>query len=702
VEERIRNFLAEAVDLIDSAYESIKLLKSGSADGSMPVNSVNEMFRIFHTIKGLAGMNNFQNLASFTHSVENLLDFLRRSGNNKSISKIADILFASLDVFEDYFEEIRNSGSDKAIPIGQEDVVNELDLLIKQLQQQQQNDSEDILNSISPKLVNQLNDLEISRLKSNIREGKSIFTVDLALDFESFDVDLKKIHKQLDEQGELMATLPGPDVADEEKISFTLLFACADESCAKNIFPRNPVNVVFCKQSVNANDNDEADTVVNTQTESSLDISDIKTQPVSTDKEKNNLADKGKDKNEDSQQKPVHTTSSGESLRIFVDDIDKIVSGLEDFTVVKNNFEEELKNLQLTEGENAVVERLKLYAGKLGDHISAFQKQIIGLRMIPLGNIFRRIESAIVRTAKSLGKDVRIVFKGGDTAVDKPITDKLIEPLIHILRNSVDHGIEKPEERLKVGKDPIGTIVFNAYQQGNSVFIEISDDGKGIDTDVVIKKALSKGLIKSSQEFTTQEAVDLIFLPGFSTAEEISDISGRGVGMDIVKSTINSIGGSIVVDTSKGRGTKVLVQIPVTQAVVSLFLIKSGKFLLGIPSFYVSTVEKFEKGKSKYVHNRMYYRFGNKTIPIVNISLLLGTVDLDTDSSIILLVKHLGQDYGLLVEDILEEKEVTVKPLSGKLKNLPLISGICEFSNKSLIYVIDIGDLIETTGVKYV
>ncbi len=701
MEERIKNFLAEAVDLIDSAYESIKLLKNSSGDGSMPVNSVNEMFRIFHTIKGLAGMNNFQNLAAFTHSVENLLDYLRRSGNNKAVEKIADILFASLDVFEDYFEEIRNLGSDEKMPIGQEDVVNELNLLIKQLQIEQQNDSEDILNSISPKLVNQLNDLEISRLKSNIREGKCVFTVDLALDFESFDVDLKKIHKQLDEKGELMATLPGPDVADEEKISFTLLFACSDESCAKEIFKETPVNMIFdvSKKSDDREENQLSSTEL--QNESNLNKETVQANVEVAVTKKSTVEDKD-ESSKNLEKTAVTKASSGESLRIFVEDIDKIVAGLEDFTVVKNNFEEELKNLQLSDGENAVVERLKLYAGKLGDHISAFQKQLIGLRMISLSNIFRRIESAIVRTAKSLGKEVRIVFKGGDTAVDKPITDKLIEPLIHILRNSVDHGIEKPEERLELGKDPTGTIVFNAYQQGNSVFIDISDDGKGIDTDIVIKKALNKGVIKSSQEFTTQEAVDLIFLPGFSTAEEISDISGRGVGMDIVKSTINSIGGSIIVDSNKGEGTKVLIQIPITQAVVSLFLIKSGKFLLGIPSFYVSTVEKFENSKAKYVHNRMYYRFGNNTIPIVNISLLLGTVDLDTNPSIILLVKHLGQDYGLLVEDILEEKEVTVKPLSGKLKNLPLISGICEFSNKSLVYVVDIGDLIETTGVKYV
>jgi len=692
VEDRIKNFLAEAHELVDNSYESIKVLKISASENKDPVNTVNELFRFFHTIKGLAGMNNFQNLSKFTHSIENLLDFLRRSSSLSAVDRIADVLLLSLDIFEIYFEKISESGDDSFIPEEQADITSEISLLILQLEKENSDSDEGLLANIPENLKNQLNDLELSRVKSNIKHGKQIFIVDLALSFDSFDVELKQIHDKLDVIGELVATLPGPDLADEEKISFSLLFACEVGATFDDIFPDlSELRTIYQPNET------EVEEESNLDTEEQSDEKKLETNK--TESEKSN--DLNRIKTSEDDLKSGKSTGQ-ESLRVFIEDIDKIVGGLEDFTIVKNNFEAELKNLEFTEGENVILARLKLYAEKLGSHISSFQKQIIGLRMIPLSNIFRRIESATVRTAKALGKDVRLVFKGGDTAVDKPITDKLIEPLIHILRNSVDHGIESVDERLKLAKDPVGTIIFNSFQQGNSVFIEIIDDGKGIDADMVLKKAISKGFVNSTKDYTNQEVIDFIFYPGFSTVDEVSDISGRGVGMDVVKSAITSIGGSIVVDSDLGKGTKALIQIPITQAVVSLFLIKSGKFLLGIPSFYVSTVEKFNSSKSKYVHNRLYYRFREKTIPIVNVSLLLNTIDLDTSPTIIMVVKHLGQDYGLLVENILEEKEVTVRPLSGKLKNIPLVSGICEFSSQRLIYVVDIGDLIDTTGVKYV
>lgn len=697
MEERVKNFLAESVELIDSAYDSIKVLKNSVSEKKDPVNTINVMFRVFHTVKGLAGMNNFQNLAMFTHEIENLLYFLRRSSNYSEVDRIADVLFSSLDVFEVYFENIKKDGNDNSVPKEQNSIVENVNSLIKILELEKTESSDDLLKSIPESLTGQLNDLELSRLKTNIKNNKFLLLCDLALSFDTFDVDLKKINKELDEKGELVATLPGPDLADEEKISFSLLIACNDLKTLENIFPEESIiNPIF--------EPDKSDKNINLgKINRSNEFSDEftkKTIESKASKKKNKITKSSKSIGlgfTDDQK-----STGQESLRVFLEDIDKIVSGLEDFTIVKNNFEAELRNLQIAEAENAVVERLKLYADKLGSHISSFQKQIIGLRMIPLSNIFRRIESATVRTAKSLDKKVHLVFKGGDTAVDKPITDKLIEPLIHLLRNSVDHGIESVEERLSVGKDPDGTIVFNAFQQGNSVFIEISDDGKGIDISNVLKKAIVKGFVPTTKDYTKQEIIDFIFTPGFSTVDEISDISGRGVGMDVVKNTLNSIGGNIVIESEQGKGTKALIQIPVTQAVISLFLIKSGEFLLGIPSFYVTNVEKFESTKSKYVQSRMYYRLQEKTIPIVNISLLLNTIDLDTTPSIVMVVNYLGQDYGLLVENILEEKEVTVKPLSGKLKNIPLVSGICEFSSKSLIYVIDLGDLIDHTGVKYV
>ena len=314
--------------------------------------------------------------------------------------------------------------------------------------------------------------------------------------------------------------------------------------------------------------------------------------------------------------------------------------------------------------------------------------------MIPLASIFRRLESSTIRTASELGKKLQLTFNAGNTRVDKQITDALVEPLIHLLRNAVDHGIEEPGIRSQAGKPESGTIGLTAYQQGNSVFIEIADDGTGISTTAVLKKARASGITEKKRKYSDTEILDFIFRPGFSTSESITDISGRGVGLDVVKTELNKLGGTIRIQTTPGKGTCFHIQIPVTQAILPVFFVSSGESVLGLPSLFVESIQPYEEKRCTYVQNQLYYRLNGTPSRAVHLPRLLGIDDLNTEVRIMVQIRHFDQPFAFLVEDVIEEKEVTITPLKGKLSQLPLFSAICNFSSESVGYILDIPQLV--------
>jgi two-component system chemotaxis sensor kinase CheA len=319
------------------------------------------------------------------------------------------------------------------------------------------------------------------------------------------------------------------------------------------------------------------------------------------------------------------------------------------------------------------------------------QDLIMGMRMLPISYVFDRYPKLVRDIAKKLGKKVKLEMKGGDTKLDKNMIEMLADPMIHIMRNSLDHGIETPDVREEKGKDPSGTVTLNAYAESDRIIIEIIDDGAGINVERVANKVLEKGLLTHEQidALSEDEKAELVLLPGLSTAEEITEFSGRGVGMDVVKKSIESFGGSINIKTKANQGTVIKLAIPVSLAVTSLLHIQMNNIHYGIPMDSVSETVKIDKDEIEYLHNEPFIYLRGEVIPLLFIKSMLDETNME-DKPLSIVVLNIKENLlAVVVNDFLGQLDVVQKPLVGMMEGHPLFSGTALLGNGQIIMSID-------------
>ncbi len=654
--DNIDSLLSELVELNENIYDGAKGLRTAVENHTNPVHVTGDLFRAFHTIKGLGGMSGFSALSQFSHSIENLLDRIRKAEHPCTLS-VVNLLILSTEIIDRFIDSIRTIGTDAVEETVLHSFQQQLDEEMETAPVGKKFDDAE-LDSLPSGLVKQLNDMELARIKENIRHNHPIYFLDVSFPFENFDTGLRKIQDYINQEGEIIATLPGEETATDTAISFRLLLAS----------PMQPEKIKELAPS------DSTLTLIH--------------QPTSSQSEKPDL------KIDTARSAPVQDTEKLKTVKIGLKELDLLLQDMEEMALLKNRIEAILTPLAGTGEWRNVAQQARFQLNVLEQNISSFQKRVIHYRMVPLTSIFRRLESATIRTAAKLGKKIELILDGGNAKVDKQITDALIDPLIHLLRNAVDHGIEDPEQRKSSGKPENGRITLTAYQQGSSVFMEVADDGNGMNPSRILKKAVDSGLAEKGKKYNDPDILNFIFHPGFSTAEKLTDISGRGVGMDVVKTELQKLGGTITIQTREGNGTHFYIQIPVTQAILPAFFISSGETVLGLPSLFVKSIQPYEAQRCVYVQNELYYRLNKEPSRAIHLPRLLGTDDLETETKVVVQIRHFDQLFALLVEDVIEEKETTIIPLKGKLSKLPLFSAICNFSAKSLAYILDIPQLI--------
>lgn len=362
------------------------------------------------------------------------------------------------------------------------------------------------------------------------------------------------------------------------------------------------------------------------------------------------------------------------------------LSQQEELTLILISFQE-LKNSMMKNVEN-----LETLTSKL-------QNEVMNFRMVPIATLFERFPSLIRDMARQAGKKVKMVLYGQETELDRVMINTLLDPLLHILRNSIDHGLEEPADRVKAGKNETGSIHLSAYYQGSHAVIEIKDDGRGIDTDAVLKRAIERGLVTEERlsHISQKEILEFIFAPGFSTAEKVTELSGRGVGMDVVMSTIKSLQGSIDIQTKKGQGTSLFLKIPLTLAVVRVLLFESGSQLLAFPMTNVDEILTVSRDEIESVGSKLLYHLRSEVISLVPISDLLGIsqpVFFKEEIPVIILSDGV-QKVGLIVDSLLGRQEIVIKNLGNLLKKVPFIMGCTILSDRRLVLILNPRELIE-------
>ncbi len=655
-----QGFLEEARELNETINQIIKTVRARIDEDREPVQETQELFRSFHTLKGLAGMNDFSRLARFAHMVEDALDAVRK-GQVAFSSELTGQMVLCTEIIDRYLDSIATIGDDSVDRNAQSDLVDRLAKLTSKSLARKPS----VVHTLPDPIVEQLNDVELARLNANLSKGKPIYLVRTAYDFETFDRDMKNGQEQINQTGEWLATLPGEDPADESSISFAILLAWADgPDKLKGAFPESARIKELHAGTSEAVEPERPDREAQTKTET----------PVPP------------------------ALSAGESVRVPLTELDALVRQLEDLMLIRNQLKRDMEQLMTSGQSDTSSEQVHFRLDRIGEQIAALQKRIVQFRMVPLETLFRPLETSVLRTAATLDRKVELTFSGANVRIDKRVTDRLQDPLIHLLRNAVDHGIESPETRKKAGKAPVGKIELTAVQQGNAVHIEIRDDGAGLDLDRIQKQAKEKGLASTNQSFTDTEIMGLIFQPGFSTADGVSEVSGRGVGLDAVKEDVNRLGGSIQVRSEPGSGTAFILQIPITRAILPVCFVRSGDTVLALPLLFVADVQPYREDETAYVRDRLFYQLQDATLPAIQLPLLLNTADLTTENRIVLKITHVEQPFCLIVEDILGQREIAMTPFSGKPARIPLVSGICNYSANSLGYVLDIPELTRHIG----
>jgi len=417
--------------------------------------------------------------------------------------------------------------------------------------------------------------------------------------------------------------------------------------------------------------------------------------PVEKKKPVEKKAEKEHEDNSPSKKEDTSIRVDVERLEQLLNIVSELVLGRNQLLQVNSEIAELHEGTQLAKSVADASKQIDLMTNEL-------QLVVMKVRMVKIGKVFNRFPRLVRDLSRDMNKQIRLVINGEETELDKTLIEEINDPLVHLVRNSVDHGIESPEIRKQIGKDPVGTITLSAIHEGNDIIISIEDDGNGIDTEVLKEKAVSKGLITETRakEMTVQEAYNLIFLPGFSTAAKVTNVSGRGVGMDVVRTNVAKLRGIISVESVKGKGSKMIVKLPLTLAIISGMVVRAGKEKYVIPLSSVIEVIRENTENISTINGSEVVRVRELVLPLVDIDNLLDQStkrDENKDWQYVVLVGVAEKKFGIKVDELIGQKEIVIKTLGDYLGRIKGIAGSTIMGDGTVVMILDLSELINKT-----
>ncbi|MBU5293275.1 chemotaxis protein CheA [Anaerosalibacter bizertensis] len=650
-------FVEESKEHLESMNDILLELEKDTDNKDL----LNELFRISHTLKGMAGTMGFTNMANLTHDMEDVLQAIR-SDEIKINTDIVDILFECLDSLEfstNYVSENRKEdGNDHLELIGKlKDLLNG--------DKEQSNEKNEF------KGTEKYDEYVINAAKQAKEKGLDSYKIYIRL---SEDCMLKSarafiIFNTIESFSEIIYSYPSVEDIEDEKFDLEFSLVIVTDHKKEEIKEEiekiseidevniGPVEMDLTKKQVNKKE----------KSKKSIDKNNVNRKSTS-----NNMA---------------KTNRVGKTVRVDIDRLDTLMNLVSELIIIKTRMED-MSGTTSKEDMNEAIEYLERITTNLHD-------AVMKVRMVPIERVFNRFPRMVRDLSKELDKEINLEMSGEETEVDRTVIDEIGDPLIHLIRNSIDHGIEHPDERIKLGKDKEGTVKLKAYPDGNNVVIEVEDDGAGIDHEKVKKKAIEKEIIteQDAEILTKEESVELLFKAGFSTSDIVSDVSGRGVGLDVVKSKIESINGSIEVETFQGKGTRFIIRIPLTLAIIQGLLVKLGEEIYAIPLSSISEITILESEKIRKVQGQEIILYRDKTLPIVRLNSLVGIEDKNMDELTVVIVRKGDKQAGLIVDDLIGQQEIVIKPLGKFLSNIKYLAGATILGNGKISLILDVNSL---------
>ena len=652
-EEFISYFRDEAEELLQQIDADLLKLEEGVTAGMDP-EIVASLFRALHTVKGSSGMLGFTEVQALAHKLENLFDLLRKDRLPLS-EGVVDLSFSGRDLLTGLVEAAVGGGE---APTGIDDYVRRLDQFTAIYEETAQ-------------MIEGKTGAEQHFEEAAAHEEKAASPNDVA----AFEAEIEKLLAQAQagkqdavDAAAAQVLAPTPPPAPGAAAGETFIKELPPEPVGAAIPPPPPPKP---------------------------------TAPILP--EAGAAAKPAAEKGGDQKRSSIHQT-----IRVDIERLDALLNLVGELVINRTRISDIANTLERLMNDKAggagkhsggiiapLAKDLADSAALLARTTNEIQESIMKVRMVPIGQVFDRFPRLVRDVAKARGKEVQLLISGAETDLDKTIVDEVGEPLMHLLRNNVDHGIETPDDREKVGKPRIGTIKLNAYHEGNQIIIEVSDDGGGINLEKVKARGLKQGLINESDKLTDREIVELIFTPGFSTADVVSDVSGRGVGMDVVKRNITRLKGVFDVDTVPGQGTRFTIKLPLTLAIIQALLVRVSEELYSIPLDSVIESQRVEMPDVRTVHGNEVITLRGQVVPLVRIAEFfeLGGAR-DPDKVMIVIVGLQGKQVGLVVDSFEGEQEIVIKPLSDVVGRIPGISGATILGNGSISLIIDVHSLV--------
>ena len=684
---------------IDESKEHLQNLNQCLLDyeaNTENLETVNEIFRIAHTLKGMSATMGFETIASLTHKMENILDGIR-SHKLQTTPEMVDILFEGLDILEEEVKSIETSGKEKEIDI--KNIISRLDDIENQR-----------AGSAKAPIKSKVDSVDNHELEISEEDRDTIISVaaDMAENgFKVFKLWIKLedgcmlkaaraflVFKSLESKGEIVYSSPSSDDIEDEKFedSFTVLYSSklSSDEVEKIVMEVSEIE----KVEISIFDISKATISKSESIESikSMDDNEAQFEELTKNINLENKSDTKNDSNQDKQAEGdagSKKNKTGKTVRVDIDRLDNLMNLVSELIIVKTRLEDdEISSNQ--QNMNDAVEYLERITTSLHDAVTK-------VRMVPVERVFNRFPRMVRDLSKDLNKEIELFMSGEETEVDRTVIDEIGDPLIHLLRNSIDHGIEIPEVRLEKGKKEKGRVNLNAYPDGNTVVIEVSDDGAGINVDKVKQKAIDKGLITAEQarEMDANKAAELIFAPGFSTADKVSDISGRGVGLDVVLTKIEALGGNVEIETEKDKGSRFIIRLPLTLAIIQALLVIVGEEKYAIPLNNIKEITDINTEEIRLIEQKEVILYRDNPLPLLRLSEVLDCKEQKRaqGEATVVIVKKGDKEIGLIIDSLIGQQEIVIKSLGRYLNFVKQIAGATILGNGGVALIIDTNSL---------
>ena len=659
-------------------------------------NTINEIFRAAHSLKGMAGTMGYKRMQTLTHDMENVFSEVR-NGNVKVNANMIDILFQCLDALEEYVDNIQSSADEGT---------NENAPLIKLLNDMLKGDKaeeapkEPVKENTSETAATQessqggkwneinLDDSQRRVLCEAASQGKKVYGITVKIQ-ESCILKAARaflVFKAIEELGEIMVSNPSAQDIEDEKFNLDFSLICiTDKPLGDVIKAVTNVSEIEDAQGaevdIKSEEEDATEAVAEATEEPEPQQKQLPKTPETTP-EVSGTAAKPADKKAPATKAVVNRT-----VRVDIEKLDSLMNLVSELIIAKNSLVSATTSMGNTGSEfNEQVEYLESVTTNL-------HESVMKVRMVPIESVVTKFPRMIRDLSKKLDKKMELYMSGEETELDRTVVDEIGDPLMHLLRNSADHGLESAEVRKERGKPEVGSIFLDAYQDGNNVVIEVRDDGNGIDTDAVKRKAIEKGIITTDQadSMSDKEAIDLLFHAGFSTAKKVSDVSGRGVGLDVVKSKIESLSGEVEVKSKLGQGSTWIIRLPLTLAIIQALMVTVGGEKYAISLGSIQTIEDVPVSELKHVQSEEVIHLRGSVIPIIRLSDVLDVPSSkgSDENLLVVIVKKGDKLAGLVVDELMGQQEIVIKSMGKYISKCKMISGATILGNGEIALILD-------------